>query len=251
MRRCPECGKQALIAVTIPHYSTEMEHDGRKYPVDVSDFAVHQCQECGEILSNEDANDKLVEALRAAAGLLSAGDIRSRRRALGYKQDAMASLLGISPSTLSRWENGAQLQQRCMDRILRAFFEVKEFREFLTSNYGPSLPVEVASARLHGPSSYASLFAKFAGMLMRILPTSASSVVQESSNPSGRTGSEGGAPSEITAPISVPASGIAQVSIESSQPTKSEIQWLPQSNADHSKSSVQHKRTVPPLDLAA
>jgi hypothetical protein len=39
--------------------------------------------------------------------------------------------LDVSESTLSRWETGAQIQQRAMDKLLRGFFEVPAFRQYL------------------------------------------------------------------------------------------------------------------------
>jgi putative zinc finger/helix-turn-helix YgiT family protein len=130
LRKCPTCRQRAVASVILPSYSTEMEHDGRKYPIDLTEFAVLQCSNCQSILFDDAANDRLFDALRSAAGLLAPSEIRRQREALGLKQRELANLLQISESTLSRWETGAQIQQRCMDKLLRGFFEVEELRRF-------------------------------------------------------------------------------------------------------------------------
>lgn len=126
------CRRRAVVPTTLPSYSTDMEHDGRKYHIEIPDFAVLQCDNCGSLALDDEANDRLFEALRFAAGLLSPAEIRRQREALSLKQRELANLLQISDSTLSRWETGAQMQQRCMDTFLRGFFAVEELRRFLS-----------------------------------------------------------------------------------------------------------------------
>lgn len=126
---CGACRQRTMSPVTLDRYSTQLEHDGRKYQIEVPNFRVQRCQNCGQIELDDTASDQLFDSLRSAAGLLSSEDILTNRRRLGLKQKELADLLQISESTLSRWETGAQLQQRAMDRYLRTIFEVKEARE--------------------------------------------------------------------------------------------------------------------------
>jgi putative zinc finger/helix-turn-helix YgiT family protein len=127
------CRERAVSPATIPSYQREVEHDGRRYAIAVDQLMVLQCGNCGEIVLDDAANRRISAALRAAAGLMSPGEIRRRREALGLIQKQVASALQISESTLSRWETGAQIQQRCMDRFLRAFFDVGELRSYLNT----------------------------------------------------------------------------------------------------------------------
>ena len=46
-------------------------------------------------------------------------------------QKLLADHLGIAESTLSRWETGAQIQQRAFDKLLRLYFDVPEARRHL------------------------------------------------------------------------------------------------------------------------
>lgn len=131
--RCANCRQQTLVETTLPTYNTELEHDGRKYPIALTDFVVLKCQDdgCGAIVLDDDASERLDVALRAEAGLLTPSQIRQGREALGFNQKEAAHYLRISVSTLSRWETGAQIQQRAMDGLLRVFFQSAEARRIL------------------------------------------------------------------------------------------------------------------------
>ena len=45
--------------------------------------------------------------------------------------EELADLLGIAPETISRWENGAVIQSRAMDNLVRLFFSVPEVERAL------------------------------------------------------------------------------------------------------------------------
>lgn len=130
-RKCGECRERAVFPVTLPSYTADLEHDGRKYQVMLTEYHVLQCSRCHTIVLDDNADEALSDALRAAAGLLLPSQIRQGRESLGLTQKQLAGFLQISDSTLSRWETGAQIQQRCMDSFLRAFFAVAELRGFL------------------------------------------------------------------------------------------------------------------------
>ena len=129
--KCGKCRERAVNQVTLPSYSAELEHDGRKYPVSVNDLDAARCDNCGTIVLDDAADRRLSDALRLAAGLLLPSEIRQQRESLHLKQRQLANYLQISESTLCRWETGAQIQQRVMDKLLMGFFWVLEFRRFL------------------------------------------------------------------------------------------------------------------------
>jgi putative zinc finger/helix-turn-helix YgiT family protein len=131
VRRCLHCRERAVVPTTLSPYDKEMEHDGRTYSIRLFNFDVLQCKSCHSIVLTDEANVRLTDALRSAAGLLTPQEIRQNREALGYTQQQLADYLRISMYTLSRWETGAQIQQRVMDALLRLFFDVPEARSYL------------------------------------------------------------------------------------------------------------------------
>ncbi len=130
--KCGDCHERAVRPKIIPSYDAELDHDGKKYRVSIPDFQVALCEQCGRGMVFDDAaNRRLSDALRSAVGLLSPEEIRTRREGLRLTQKELAARLHIAEATLSRWETGAQIQQRAMDAFLRVFFESPEARRIL------------------------------------------------------------------------------------------------------------------------
>src|SRR5262245_51991481 len=132
-RKCGHCGQRA-VALTVVPYTVQIDHDGRKYTISIPDLSVPRCGSCGTVALDEEANRRISAALRQEVGLLSPEQIRAHRVALGLTQQALADLLGVAVATLSRWETGAQIQQRSLDRFLRAFFALPQLRQALVED---------------------------------------------------------------------------------------------------------------------
>lgn len=133
--KCPRCREQAVQVATVD-YTTTIEHDGRAYEVAVPGLQVPQCQNCGKIVMVESANLRVSEAFRQTAGLLSPGQIKQGRQSLGYNQQEFAECLGVAGPTVWRWETGAQIQQRFDNDVIKAFFDVPQFRDYLARLHG-------------------------------------------------------------------------------------------------------------------
>lgn len=88
----------------------------------MTDFLVARCENCGNVVLDDRANNELIDAVRVVAGLLRPSVIRERREALGFTQKTLAGPLRVAESALSRWESGGQIQQRAMDMLLRTAF---------------------------------------------------------------------------------------------------------------------------------
>jgi putative zinc finger/helix-turn-helix YgiT family protein len=129
--KCEECGERDVYPDLLGEYTASMDHDGRTYQVHVTNLDVVKCRKCGHVALHNPALRRLSDELRAVVGLLRPDEIRARREALGLTQKEMANYIQVAEGTLSRWETGAQIQQRVMDKLLRGFFEVEEFRRFL------------------------------------------------------------------------------------------------------------------------
>jgi DNA-binding transcriptional regulator YiaG len=78
----------------------------------------------------DESSEKLNDALRLQAGLLTPDEIKQRRQALGLSQEQLAVMLQIDPAIVGRWEDGGQIQQRAMNRLLVGLFQVPELRAF-------------------------------------------------------------------------------------------------------------------------
>jgi|SRR5579884_3531231 len=127
---CAHCGKREIYPAEV-EYTTEIVHDGRPYEVTIPALRTHQCRNCKELVFDADANRQITEAFRRAANLLEPEEIRRRREALGLTQAALAERLEVGTATVSRWETGAQIQQRSLDKLLRLYFGLPEVRRAL------------------------------------------------------------------------------------------------------------------------
>jgi putative zinc finger/helix-turn-helix YgiT family protein len=136
-RRCGKCGQKVMQLATVP-YATTIEHDGRVYRVEIPSLTVPQCAHCKAISIDDDADRQISAAFRREAGLLAAEEIRLGREKLGLTQKQFANLLGVGESTVSRWETGAQIQQRAMDRFLRVCLASPAAVDHLLSDFQPS-----------------------------------------------------------------------------------------------------------------
>jgi putative zinc finger/helix-turn-helix YgiT family protein len=131
-KKCSNCQTRAVALSTVS-YTVQVDHDGQKYTITIPDLVVPRCGHCGTIVLDEEANLRISAAFRKEAGLLSPDQIREQRAALGLTPERLADLLGVAVAALCRWESGAQIQPRSLDRFLRAFFVVPELRQALAS----------------------------------------------------------------------------------------------------------------------
>ena len=129
-QKCPNCRKATVMTV-VEEYRADVEHDGRSYPLTIPDLPVLTCSACGNRALDRDSSDRVSKALRTVVGLLLPEAIRSYRMNLLLTQKLLAEHLGIAESTLSRWETGAQIQQRAFDKLLRLYFDVPEAHRHL------------------------------------------------------------------------------------------------------------------------
>jgi putative zinc finger/helix-turn-helix YgiT family protein len=136
-KRCGKCGQKAMRLATVP-YATTIEHDGRAYRVEIPELAVPQCANCEAISIDDEADQQISAAFRRAARLLAPEEIRQGREKLGLTQKQFANLLGVGEATVSRWETGAQIQQRAMDRFVRVCLASPAAVRLLQSDFQPS-----------------------------------------------------------------------------------------------------------------
>jgi len=127
---CGVCRKKDVWPTDEP-YDTEFEHDGRVYRIHFDALEVHRCRSCGNLMLDDAATRAITVKFREQANLLMPEEIRRNRVRLGLTQLELAERLEVGPATISRWETGAQIQQRAMDKLLRLYFGIPEVRRTL------------------------------------------------------------------------------------------------------------------------
>lgn len=145
--KCGTCRQRGLVPAVVD-YQTELIYDGCAYTLSLPGLSVFRCEQCGAIVLNDEADRKITDALRTAAGLLSPEQIRRGRERFGLSQKQLAHYLQVGEETLARWETGGQMQSRAMDRLLRIYFQVPEGRRFIetTANASAELNPSTPSA---------------------------------------------------------------------------------------------------------
>jgi putative zinc finger/helix-turn-helix YgiT family protein len=127
--RCFECRNKEVYPQATD-YETTIKHDGRPYTFRIPDLMIPTCRKCGAQVLTSAEDERIRDALRAEAGLLTSQEIKIRRVQLGMNQQELAEQLGVAKETISRWETGA-IQSRAMDNLLRLFFALPEVRNLL------------------------------------------------------------------------------------------------------------------------
>jgi putative zinc finger/helix-turn-helix YgiT family protein len=130
---------------TVVEYTTKVKQDGVIHELHFPAIEIPRCQTCGELFVTSAVDEQINEALRARLRLLSPAQMRRSIEKLGLKQQELAERLGVAPETISRWLNGALIQSRAMDNLLRLFFALPDVRDVLPggSQQDPHLGSEV------------------------------------------------------------------------------------------------------------
>lgn len=119
------------MRAAVVDYPLRFEHDGRAHEISVPQLHVARCEDCGEIVLDDEANERISASIRAHLGLLTPKQIRQNREQLRLSREQLADALGIAEPTLSRLESGGQIQQRVLDRLLRLYFGYEQVRTVL------------------------------------------------------------------------------------------------------------------------
>lgn len=107
MDRCPQCGGGIGRSKKTQRFTVE----GTNFVVNVPAYVCRQCKAVfmeGTALERADLE---VACVLASRGPASGETFRFMRKTLGMRAVVLASLLGVTPETISRWEN----EQRSVD----------------------------------------------------------------------------------------------------------------------------------------
>lgn len=90
---------------------------------------VRRCGACGEhevVIPNiEQLHQAIAEAVIGKKARLAAGEVRFLRKHLGWSGADFALHMGVTPETVSRWENGREPIGPVADRLLRLMVVTK------------------------------------------------------------------------------------------------------------------------------
>ena len=140
---CADCYTRTVVP-TVMDYTAKVKHDGVVYELHLPSLEIPRCQTCGETYTTSAVDEQVSNALRSRLHLLTPMQIRKGTEKLGLKQQELAERLGVAPETISRWVNGALIQSRAMDNLLRLFFALPAVRKVLRgANQDPQLGTEV------------------------------------------------------------------------------------------------------------
>jgi putative zinc finger/helix-turn-helix YgiT family protein len=129
---------------TVIDYTAKVKHDGIVRELHLPAIEIPRCQTCGETIITTAVDEQISDALRSRLRLLTPAQIRRGIETLGLKQQEFAERLGVAPETISRWVNGALIQSRAMDNLLRVFFALPDVRGVLRgATQDPDLGTEV------------------------------------------------------------------------------------------------------------
>jgi putative zinc finger/helix-turn-helix YgiT family protein len=142
---CSNCVTRTVVPAVI-EYTAKVKHDGVIHELHFPALEVPRCQTCGETVITTAVDEQINEALRAHLRFLTPAQIRKGIETLGLKQQELADRLGVAPETISRWVNGALIQSRAMDNLLRLYFALPEVRDVLRgANQDPRLGVKIST----------------------------------------------------------------------------------------------------------
>lgn len=140
---CADCYTLTVVP-TVMDYTAKVKQDGVVHELHLSAVEIPCCQTCGVVVITTAVDEKVNDALRARLHLLTPVQMWQGIEKLGLKQQEFAERLGVAAETISRWVNGALIQSRAMDNLLRLFFALPEVRDVLRGkSQDPSLGTEV------------------------------------------------------------------------------------------------------------
>ena len=120
--------------------------------ITLANVEVRRCPECGEhevvIPKIEQLHQAIAQAVIGKKARLAADEVRFLRKHLGWSGADFARHMGVTPETVSRWENGRESIGPVADRLLRLMVVTKAPKREYAIETLASLEDEFAPARV-------------------------------------------------------------------------------------------------------
>ena len=159
LKKCYDCGASMQGTRTYYHY-TECGLDC----VTLENIVVYRCAACGAIVPEIPAigelHRQLVLGIITKSSLLSGQEIKFLRKMAGLSSKDLATSLGVSPSTVSRWENGNRNISKNSDAALRMICLAGMLQDILKDR--KILPTALEAARKLSTENIRELLATIA-----------------------------------------------------------------------------------------
>ena len=128
--RCANCGTEMITTREDYRYV-----DAGLTAVVLRDVELRRCRSCGEeetvLRAIESIHREIARRLVAKPGRLAPEEIRFLRKHLEYSGTELAAYMGVTPETVSRWENAAKDMGVVADRLIRLLVvQVEQIRDF-------------------------------------------------------------------------------------------------------------------------
>ncbi len=122
MDKCYSCGGSVRVIKDQPY-----EYKECGLPIVLRGILQYTCEDCGETYASIPAMEKLHRVIgeiicRERKALLQPDEIKFLRKNMQLKSKELAQWLGVTPSTVSRWENGKKDIGESQDRLLRSIY---------------------------------------------------------------------------------------------------------------------------------
>lgn len=123
MKRCQACsGNTEKRTLTRPYHYTE---SGLKNVL-LDGIMMYYCPACEmefpEIPNVEGLHAKIAELLVSKSNTLTGREFRFLRKEMRMKAKDLATVLGVTPTTVSRWETGEERVGVANDRLIRSLY---------------------------------------------------------------------------------------------------------------------------------
>ena len=136
--KCYQCGAGFTRRIAPPHHR-KLRYEGTACDVLVTDMPEWHCATCDLSVTDEEGDEPLQAALRRHVGLLTPQQIKAGIKELGITQEKFAEKIRCAPESVSRWLNGAVLQSRVYDCLMRIYFQFPQVRGAL-DQFSPASP---------------------------------------------------------------------------------------------------------------